>query len=119
VVLLSCALAYHTPLRYWYSYRERHPYGVKNESLRKWIAREMSEKTTSIAGASNLPMTAVYEAKQLIRHVRGTISSVTAPALVVHAKEDDVASLKAPSLYSKTSERTMWISCCCVTVTIS
>jgi carboxylesterase len=88
-------LAYHTPLRYRYSYRERHPYGVKNESLRKWIAREMSEKTTSIAGASSLPMTAVYEANQLIRHVRGTISGVTAPALVVHAKEDDVASLKS------------------------
>jgi carboxylesterase len=88
-------LAYHTPLRYRYSYRERHPYGVKNESLRKWIAREMSEKTTSIAGASSLPMTAVYEAKRLIRHVRGALSSVTAPALVVHAKEDDVASLKS------------------------
>src|SRR5258708_38428256 len=40
-------------------------------------------------------MTAVYEAKHLIRHVRGTISSVAAPALVVHAKEDDVASLKS------------------------
>jgi carboxylesterase len=88
-------LAYHTPLRHWYSYRERHPYGVKNESLRKWIAREMSEKTTSIAGASSLPMTAVYEAKKLIRHVRGAISSVNAPALVIHAKEDDVASLKS------------------------
>jgi carboxylesterase len=88
-------LAYHTPLRYWYSYRERHPYGVKNESLRKWIAREMSEKTTSIAGASNLPMTAVYEAKKLIRHVRAAVSNVTAPALVIHAKEDDVASLKS------------------------
>jgi carboxylesterase len=88
-------LAYHTPLRYWYSYRERHPYGVKNESLRKWIAREMSEKTTSIAGASSLPMTAVYEAKKLIHHVRGAVSNVTAPALVIHAKEDDVASLKS------------------------
>ena len=88
-------LAYHTPLRNRYSYRERHPYGVKNEPLRKWIAREMSEKTTSIAGASSLPMTAVYEAMKLIRHVRAAISNVTTPALVVHAKEDDVANLKS------------------------
>lgn len=88
-------LAYYTPLRYRYSYRERHPYGVKNESLRRWIAREMAEKTTSIAGASSLPMTAVHEAKKLIRHVRGAIPSVNAPALVIHAKEDDVASLKS------------------------
>ena len=88
-------LAYYTPLRYRYSYRERHPYGVKNESLRRWIAREMSEKTTSIAGASILPMTAVYQAKKLIRHVRRVIPAVTAPALVIHAREDDVASLKS------------------------
>jgi len=88
-------LVYYTPLRYRYSYRERHPYGVKNESLRKWIAREMAEKTTSIAGASSLPMTAIYQAKQLIRHVRRVIPAVNAPALVIHAKEDDVASLKS------------------------
>src|SRR5258708_34132799 len=88
-------LVYYTPLRYRYSYRERHPYGVKNESLRKWIAREMAEKTTSIAGASSLPMTAIYQAKQLIRHVRRVIPAVNAPALVIHAKEDDGASLKS------------------------
>jgi carboxylesterase len=88
-------LAYYTPLRYRYSYRERHPYGVKNELLRKWIAREMAEKTTSIAGASSLPMTAIYQARQLIRHVRRVIPAVNAPALVIHAKEDDVASLKS------------------------
>jgi carboxylesterase len=88
-------LAYYTPLRHCYSYRERHPYGVKNEALRKWIAREMSEKTTSIAGASSLPMTAVFQAKKLIRHVKRMIPTVTAPALVVHAREDDVASVKS------------------------
>jgi carboxylesterase len=88
-------LAYYTPLRHCYSYRERHPYGVKNDSLRKWIAREMSEKTTSIAGASSLPMTAVYQARKLIRHVKRAMPSVTAPALVIHAREDDVASVRS------------------------
>lgn len=88
-------LAYYTPLRYRYSYRERHPYGVKNESLRKWIAREMSENTTSIAGASSLPMTAVHQAKKLIRHVKRVMPEIHAPALVIHAKDDDVASVKS------------------------
>ena len=88
-------LAYYTPLRHRYSYRERHPYGVKNESLRKWIAREMSEKTTSIAGASRLPMTAVYQARKLIRHVKRAMPAVTTPALVIHAKDDDVASVRS------------------------
>jgi len=88
-------LAYYTPLRNLYSYRERHPYGVKNEFLRKWIAREMTEKSTSIAGASRLPMNAVLQAKKLIRQVKKTMPTVTAPALVVHAIEDDVASVRS------------------------
>jgi carboxylesterase len=88
-------LAYYTPLRHLYSYRERHPYGVKNEFLRKWIAREMKENSTSIAGASCLPMNAVLEAKKLIREVKKTLPAVTAPALVVHAMEDDVASVRS------------------------
>ena len=88
-------LAYYTPLRYRYSYRERYPYGVKNEFLRRWIVREMSEKSTSIAGASSLPMTAVYQAKKLISHVKRAIPTVTAPVLVMHAMEDDVASVKS------------------------
>jgi len=88
-------LAYYTPLRHRYSYRERFPYGVKNESLRKWIAREMTEKSTSIAGASCLPMNAVSEARKLIRHVKTALPGITAPALVVHAVEDDVASVKS------------------------
>ena len=88
-------LAYYTPLRYLYSYREREPYGLKNEPLRKWIAREMSEKSTSIAGASMLPMTAIYQAHKLIRHVKRVIPIVSVPTLVMHAREDDVASLKS------------------------
>jgi len=94
-------LAYYTPLRYCYSYRERHPYGVKNECLRKWIAREMSEETTSIAGASSLPMTAIYQAKKLIRHVKRTIPAVKSPALVIHAEEDDVASVRSAEFVLK------------------
>jgi carboxylesterase len=55
----------------------------------------MSERTTSVAGASALPMTAVYQAKKLIRQVRHSIPDVTAPALVIHAAQDDVASVKS------------------------
>ena len=88
-------LAYYTPLRNLYSYRERHPYGVKNEFLRKWIAREMAEKSTSIAGASCLPMNAVLQARKLICQVKKTMPTVSAPALVVHAIEDDVSSVRS------------------------
>jgi carboxylesterase len=88
-------LVYYTPLRYVYAYGEREPYGLKNKALRKWIAREMAEKTTSIAGASSLHMTAVFQAHKLIKHVRRALPTVGVPALVMHASEDDVASLKS------------------------
>lgn len=40
---------------------------------RERMARGLSEKTTSIAGASALPMTAVDQAHKLIRHVERVI----------------------------------------------
>ena len=86
-------LGYYTPLRHFYSYRERHPFGLKNEALRAWVAREMADTNSSVAGASHLPMASIYQAHRLIRHVRRVLPQVRTPALVVHAREDDVASL--------------------------
>ncbi|MDD4946603.1 MAG: alpha/beta fold hydrolase [Gallionella sp.] len=83
---------YYTPFRYIYSYREREPFGLKNEQLRKWIAREMSHKDSSIVGASKLNLPAIQEAERMIRAVKRTLPDVIAPAIIIHAEEDDVAS---------------------------
>lgn len=85
-------VGYYTPVRYYYSYREREPFGLKNEQLRKWIAREMSHKDSSIVGASKLNLPAIQEAERMIAVVKGRIGQVTAPAIVIHAQEDDVSS---------------------------
>ena len=84
-------LGYYTPFRYLYSYREREPFGLKNEQLRRWVAREMSHKTSSIAGASNLALPAIHEAELLIKSVKRSLPKVTVPALIIHAVEDDVS----------------------------
>ncbi len=84
-------LGYYTPLRYLYAYREREPFGLKNQQLRRWVAREMSHKTSSIAGASNLTLPAIHEAELLIKSVKRNLHKVTAPALIIHAVEDDVS----------------------------
>lgn len=85
-------LAYYTPLRFLYSFPERWPFGVKDERLRTWIARQMRETGNSLAGAAVLPMVSVYQALRLARHARRRLARITAPALVIHAREDDVAS---------------------------
>ncbi len=85
-------VGYYSPARYVYSYREREPFGLKNEQLRKWIAREMSHKDSSIVGASKLNLPAIQEAERMIASVKKNLSKVTAPAIVIHAQEDDVSS---------------------------
>lgn len=88
-------LGYYTPLRYMYAYEEREPFGLKNEQLRKWVAREMAHKTSSIAGASKLTLPAVHEAELLIKSVRARLKQVKAPALIIHAVEDDVSTMRS------------------------
>lgn len=85
-------LAYHTPLRRMISWPERHPYGVKNERLREWVMRAMDAHGVSAVGAAYMPLSGIHEAHQLIRAVRRDIGRVTAPSLVLHSIEDDVAS---------------------------
>ena len=88
-------LAYYTPLRHVYSYREREPYGLKNEALRKRIARAAQQSSLTEAGAASLPMNHIYQAMRLIGRVKRNLPSVQAPALVVHAIDDDTASVKS------------------------
>ena len=84
-------LGYYTPFRYIYTYKEREPFGLKNMQLRRWVAREMSHKASSIAGASNLALPAIHEAELLIKSVKRNLHKVSAPALIIHAVEDDVS----------------------------
>lgn len=85
-------IGYYSPFRYLYTYREREPFGLKNVQLRKWIAREMSHKDSSIVGANKLNLPAIQEAERMIKSVKNSLPRVSAPAIIIHAIEDDVAS---------------------------
>jgi len=86
-------LAFHTPLGRLYAYRETPPFGVKNERVRGWIARQLAHSDLSSAGASRIPTSRLREADRLIRFVRRTLPHVDVPLLLIHASDDDVASL--------------------------
>ena len=91
-------LAYYTPLRRWVSYRETTPYGLKNVRLREWIAAQMRATGGSAAGAAHLPVNAIYQAQRLISSVKRKLPKVVAPTLIMHAREDDVSSLRSADL---------------------
>jgi carboxylesterase len=90
-------LGYRLPgLRNWIQIDEREPFGVKNPQIRKWIAREMRQQAHSNAGAAKLPLWAIHEAERLIRRVRTGLPKLRMPTLILHAREDEVASMRSP-----------------------
>jgi carboxylesterase len=86
-------LACYTPLGRLYCYRETWPYGVKNERVRAWIEAQFAGGELSAAGAATIPMSRLREADRLIRYVKRSLHHVRAPVLMIHARDDDVASL--------------------------
>ena len=86
-------LVYYTPWRKYYSFQEEAPYGVKNPRLQRWFAREMKVKGSSAAGAASLSGEALFQAHRLIKDVKSNIAQIRTPALIMHAQEDDMASI--------------------------
>ncbi|MGQ5525205.1 alpha/beta hydrolase [Chitinimonas sp. PSY-7] len=89
-------LGYLPGLRRWIGTAEREPYGVKNPQIRKWIARELEKQAVSAAGAAKLPLWAVHEAERLIAHTKRQLHRIDMHSLILHAREDEVASLRSP-----------------------
>ena len=84
-------LGLHTILRYYYSFPEREPYGLKNEVLRKKIAALQKRNTEAL---DNYPMSCIYELLKLSKFAQKNMFRVQAPVLLMHAKEDDLTSVK-------------------------
>lgn len=94
----------HTILRYYYSFPEREPYGLKNETLRRKIAALQKRNTEAL---DNYPMSCIYELLKFSKQTQKNIAKVTAPILLMHAKEDDLTSTKsAEFVYRNISSKT-------------
>lgn len=86
-------LALYTPIGRWWQYREAPPFGVKNERIRAWIARELEQRRISRAGSATLGVSHLRENDRLVRHVRRQLGQVRCTqVLAIHAQEDEVAS---------------------------
>ncbi|HEX9020129.1 MAG TPA: alpha/beta fold hydrolase [Nitrospirota bacterium] len=85
-------LVYYTPARHVYSFKEREPYGIKNEALRTRIVEGMRDG--SIAHES-VPGVSMRELFRLIEASKKIVPAVKTPALILHSREDDLASKKS------------------------
>ena len=75
--------------------RERAPFGVKDERMRAWIAKQMREAGASDAGAAVLHVRDLLESRRLMAAVRIRLPEITAPTLLLHARDDAAASLRS------------------------
>jgi carboxylesterase len=77
-----------------FSFAERHPWGVKDKRLRALIEKAIKSGDSSRAGVAALPGRLMLELRWLVHRVKGEISQIRQPALIVHPREDDRASLR-------------------------
>ncbi len=92
-----------TIVRFYYTYPECEPYGIKNLKTRR-IVQKLLEK--SDVGMDNYPMTCIYELLRLSKKTIKALKKVTCPILIIHSLEDDLTSKKSAELvYKKISSK--------------
>ena len=80
------------------SFMEQPPYGIRDERLRAQVSTAMLSGDSAAAGLPGNPWYSLAEMYGLAASVRRQLRQVTAPCLVAHASDDDVASPKNAEL---------------------
>jgi carboxylesterase len=82
-----------TPVGRRYRFEEREPYGIKDERIRRLIMRAMGQGKSAEAGLAATPSRSLQQLWQLVDVVKPRLSAIRTPALIVHAREDDISDL--------------------------
>ena len=69
------------------------PYGIKDEATRAIIADTMRADKSTESGMRYTSLGTLQEAYWLVRDVTRRLSSIKAPALIMHPREDDISDL--------------------------
>lgn len=77
---------------------EQPPYGLRDERLRAHISAAMQSGDSTVAGLLGNPWYSLADLHQLSAQVRRQLPAVTAPCLIAHASEDDIASIRNAQL---------------------
>jgi carboxylesterase len=75
-----------------YGYREREPFGLKNERWRARVAEAMRSHRASSAGPAFIPAAFLIESTRLGRHAARHLDRVVCDTLAIHAADDETAS---------------------------
>jgi carboxylesterase len=93
-------LAYATPLKYFFYFKEDYPYGIKNEAIRQYVqgyytqARLSDIEKVDQYGYPYFPLTLLYQLQLLIKFLKPKLKNIRTPTQFIQAKDDDMTSLK-------------------------
>ncbi len=93
-------LIFKTPLKYYFYLKEEHPYGIKNERLRKKIAGFYENaglfdySKVHLYGYPVIPVSSMYQNRLLAEHIAKILPAIKIPIQILQAKDDDITSPK-------------------------
>lgn len=90
-----------TPVGKYYRFVEREPYGIKDKRLRARIVAAMNSGNSAEAGILGTPAQSVQELWRLVEVVKRRLNFIETPALILHARDDDVSSLKNAEIIAR------------------
>lgn len=74
------------------AFPEAHPFGIKDDRIRRMVAGYLESGDARNAGLAGFPWPSLVQFRQLVRRVLPRLGEVKAPTLIVHPVEDDLAS---------------------------
>jgi len=80
---------------------ENEPYGLRDERIRAQISAQMLGGDSAAAGLPGNPWPSLAEMYKMAAVVKRDLPKVTAPCLIAHAVEDDIASLENARLVER------------------
>jgi carboxylesterase len=82
------------PFSFDFDLTEHEPYGLKDERVRALVVSAMQTGDAIQAGVFSTPMRSFANLNALVSVVKRDLAKVQQPALIVHPREDDMASLE-------------------------
>jgi carboxylesterase len=83
-----------TRIRFELELTEHEPFGLKDDRVRALVVSSMQSGDAGMAGTFSTPLRSMANFNALVAVVRRELGSVRQPALIVHPRHDDMASLK-------------------------
>lgn len=76
-----------------FMFREMEPYGIKDRRLREFVLNALQSDVSATAGLPGTPGRSMLEFRKMVKYVRSRLGRIDQPALIIHPREDDRASI--------------------------